>query len=62
MTPPHSAAPLDSNAENLFFFFSSEAWDSSECATAREPLKAREQGEVLVAVRGGGELGQSESV
>lgn len=52
MTPPHSAAPLDSSAEN--FFFSSEAWDSSECAVAREPLKAPEQGEVLVAVRGEG--------
>lgn len=46
MTPPHSAAPLDLSVENS----SSEAWESSECAAAREPLKALEQGEVVVVV------------
>lgn len=63
MTPPHSAAPLDLSVEN----FSSEAWDSSECAAAaREPLKALEQGEVVVvvvvgvAMRGRGRRGESE--
>lgn len=41
--------------------FSSEAWDSSECAAAREPLRALEQGEVVGCgctkgrVGGGGE-------
>ena len=46
MTPPHYAAPQAFGVEN----FSSEAWDSSECAVAREPLKALEQGDVVVVV------------
>lgn len=52
MTPPHCAAPLDLSVENR----SSEAWYSSECAVAREPLKALEQAEVgvVVAIRGRG--------
>lgn len=45
--------------------FSSEAWDSSECAAAREPLRALEQGEVVgcgcTKGRVGG-LGGSENV
>lgn len=52
MTPPHSAAPLDVIVET----FPSEAWDSSACAVAREPVKALEQEEVVVvvAIRRGG--------
>ena len=41
-------------------FFSSEAWDS-ECAVPREPLKAVEQGDVVVVIvmRGGGQRERS---
>lgn len=53
MTPPHLAGPLELTAETV----SSEALDSSECAAACKPLKALEQGEVVVVatIRGRGE-------
>lgn len=38
--------------------FSSEAWESSECAAAREPVKALEQFEVVVVVATRGRWGR----
>lgn len=59
MTPPHCCCCCPSGLE-LWRIFPSEAWDSSECAAAREPLKALEQGEVVVVVAiGGGEGSES---